>query len=197
MKSGRWKWFSALLCVSVFVTPKMVRAVPTLDLWMTGELAGTDITIEVHRTNTDFGLAGLSYSLQFSESLWLSREYSNYGWIANDGLFDNSNPLDGAAAVSLTTATFDTVASPAGAEFAADTSGIVELLTFSDVTLMQERWIYFDVLTPQASNGAGNDLETTLQGSINVTSFAVYVPEPTTLVLIGVGGLTLLRKHRK
>jgi len=186
--------------------PNKADAVPILDLWMTGELVGAELAVEVHRTNTDFGLGGLTYELQFSESLELSREYSDYGWLANDGLFDNSSPLDSTAPVSLVSATFDTVANPAGTEFPADTSGTVEVLTFTNVALVPARWLFIDILMPQASDGSGQDLETDLGGSINIISqnglpephtFGVYVvPEPSTLILFGLGSLVLVNRKR-
>jgi len=194
-----------LLCAWV-MSPKRADAVPVLDLWMTGELIGTQLTVEVHRTNTDFGLGGLSYDLQFSESLELTREYSDYGWFANDGVYDSSSPLDGAAPVSLSSATFDTVADPAGSEFPAGTSGAVEILTFTNVVLSPARWLFVDILALQASDGSGQNLETDLGGSINVISqnglpephtFGVYVvPEPSTLLLFGLGGLIFVSRKR-
>lgn len=212
------KLFMVLLFAGVcLMASKKANAVPLLELWMTGELVGTELTVEIHRTNTDFGLGGLSYNLQFSESLELSREYSDYGWIADDGIFDISNPVDidgGSVPDWFTSIRFDTVRDPAGSEFAAGTSGTVELLTITldDLT---PRWIYFDLSGASASDGQGQHLETTLGGSINVIptiypnpipssldppepghSMAYGVPEPTTLLLIGVGSLVLLKKRR-
>lgn len=217
IKSG--KLFIVLLFAGVcLMASKKANAVPLLELWMTGELVGTELTVEIHRTNTDFGLGGLSYNLQFSESLYLSREYSDYGWVANDGVFDISNPVDigagGSASATLNSIRFDTVFNPPGSEFPAGTAGTVESLaiTLYDLT---PRWIYFDIVTPSASDGLGQNLETTLGGSINVIStiypdpippsldtpepghsLAYGVPEPTTLMLFGLGGL-FLRKKRK
>ena len=106
-------------------------AAPQLDLWATGSFnSGTStIDVQVHRTNTAFGLGGLSYNLQFSESLNLTREYSDYGWVANDGLFDNSNPIDGASPASFPSIHFETVHSPAGTEFVAG-SGIGRVFAY-------------------------------------------------------------------
>jgi hypothetical protein len=176
-------------------------AAPTLDLSMTGGFnpVTSTATAQVNRTNTDFGLGGLSYNLQFSESLNLTREYSDYGWMANDGIFDSSIPTDGSTG-SFTNIRFDTVHSPAGSEFSPG-SGTVESLniTLSNLT---PRWIYFDIIAPSASNGSGTDLITGLGGSINIIpagahTLVIYIPEPTTMLLFSIGGLFALKKHRK
>jgi hypothetical protein len=201
------KYFVMLILIGVcLVSSQTTNAALELDLWMTGELVGTELTVEVHRTNTEFGLGGLSYNLQFSESLETSREYSDYGWIANNIVFDGSSPEDGDSPVSLTNAVFDTVVNPAGTEFPADTSGVVEMLTFTNISMLSERWIYIDLQAPDASDGSGQSLIGDLGGSINVIdqsglpeahTFGIYVvPEPTTFVLFGLGSLALLKRRK-
>lgn len=184
-----------------------------LVLEMSAERVGDELFVEVNRTNTGFGLGGLSYNLQFSEALGVTREYSDYGWFANDGVFDISSPLDDTSAY-LTSARFDTVAYPLDSEFDANTTGIVELFTF-DVSLM-ERWLYFDLSDASASNGLGDDLESTLGGSVSIIdtvlilppgldptgpaeqghTLAIFVPEPATLMFLALGGTVLLKKRR-
>jgi len=200
------KYFVPFILVCVFLSAQTLSATPLLELWMTGELVGTELNVEVHRTNTDFGLGGLSYNLQFSESLEVSREYSDYGWIASDSLFDSSSPADGDAPISVTGAVFDTLVNPVGTEFPADSSNVVELLTFTNISLTSERWIYIDILTPDASDGSGLSLIVDLGGSINIIAqnglpethtFGIYVvPEPTTFVLFGLGSLILLKRRK-
>jgi hypothetical protein len=193
--------FLMLACFSVCtVWSQQVNAVPQLGLSMTGSFnsATSTITAQVNRTNTDFGLGGLSYTLSFSESLNLTREYSDYGWITNDGLFDNSNPVDGSSSASFLNIGFDTIHSPAGSEFSAG-SGIVESLTIH-ISNLTPRWIYFDIISPSASNGAGSDLISNLGGSINIGQgheLAIQIPEPVSLALFGLGGLVALRRQKK
>ena len=207
MKSG--KWLIVILCAAVlFIVSTEANADPVLDLWMTGGLVGTELTVEIHRTNTEFGLGGLSYNLQFSEPLELSREYSDHDWVANDGLFDTSNPIDigasGSASATLNSIRFDTVSNPPGSEFPAGIPDTVELLTITLYDLTP-RWIYFDIVTPSASDGQGQNLETTLNGSINVIpmpglpdshTYGAEVPEPTTLMLFALGSAILLKKRK-
>lgn len=203
MKRGRV--FPYVLFIMCAISLKSANADPALDLWMAGGFDGTStIEVWVSRTNVDFGLGGLSYNLQFSESLNLTREYSFYGWIANDGLFDNSNPGDDSTG-SFTSIYFDTAHDPAGTEFSAG-SGTVESLTI-EVTDLTPRWIYFDILSPSASNGSGADL-LNLGGTLDVIpddtqapesghTLAVYVPEPATMLFLSLGGIFVLKKHRK
>ncbi len=206
--------------ITCFMAAQKANAVITLDLWITGDYNVATATLEnaeVHRTNTDFGLGGLSYNLQLTESLELSREYSDHDWIADDGIFDASNPVDingGSVLDWFTSIRFDTVHDPVGSEFSSGSSGIVEAFTFSPLDDLTPRWIYFDLVAPSASDGSGQDLVNTLGGSINIIdtivipsgfdppapepnhTLAVYVPEPTTLIFFGLGGL-FLRKKRK
>ena len=211
MKRSKWLKLGLSLVVVFLLSGVLSAQSPSLDLWMDASLSGATLEVDVWRENIGFGLGGLSYDLLFSESLDLSREYSDYGWVADDGLFDISSPVDVGASGSIpgifTSITFDTVADPNGSEFAAGTSGIVELLniTLDDFT---PRWIYFDIVSPSASNGAGDDLVTILQGTLNVIAddnpdppeqghtLAVYVPEPGTIFLFGLGGLALMRKRK-
>lgn len=197
---------ASLVVVLAAVLAPAAAAEPVLDLSLTGQLDDTTLTVEVHRTNQQFGLGGLYYELQFSETLDVPREYSDFGWVASDGLWDYSNPLDGAAPVSLISATFDTVADPPASEFPADTSGTVEVLTFSGLSTTVARWIYLDIMSPSASDGIGRDLVSELGGSINVIdqqglpvlhTFGVHVtPEPSTIMLFTLAGLLLLRKRK-
>lgn len=204
MKRGRV--FSLVLIVIMhMISVRLTNADPALDLWM--DFNSETSTVEVHRTNTEFGLGGLSYDLQFSETLQLTnREYSDYGWIANDGLFDSSNPGDGSTG-SFTNIYFDTAHSPAGTEFGAGTTGIVESLGINIID-PTPRWIYFDILSPSTSDGAGTDLMN-LGGSLNIIpddnldapeqghTLAVYVPEPTTMLFFGLGGIFALKRRKK
>ena len=189
--------FVVLLVASLLGSGTVV-AQPILDLSIDGHLTDTELVVTVHRTNTGFGLGGLSYDLQFSEPLDFTREYSDHGWVAGDGLWDNSIPTDGTPVVGLTSARFDTVADPAGSEFPEDSSGTVEVLTFTNVALTPVRWVFIDLLAPQASDGSARDLETTLGGTINVIpgedvpdghTFGIIVPEPASLMLLMLGGL--------
>lgn len=195
-----------ILFVSVFICAGKVLAVPQLDLWMQHQRVNSDLVIEVHRENIDFGLGSLSYDLDFSEPLDVIREYSDYGWIAGDESWDKSDPLDAVASTDLEGVRFDTVHNPTGTEFPSDTSGIVEVLTFNGIFDTPKRWIYFDIASPQASNGSGADLETGLGGTINIIektgipeshTYGVNVPEPGILILFGVGSLLMLRKSKK
>jgi len=216
-KQGRMNILCKLMlilgCVCIFaIAPAPAGAAivpsqsdpPELVLSMTGTLVGNQLTVDVHRTNTGFGLGGLAYDLQFSETLEMTRQYGLFGWVANDGLFDGSNPLDGASPVSRTTALFNTVSGMQGGEFPAGTSGTVEVLTFTNIDLVSPRWIYIDILTPQASNGNGDNLVTTLNGSINVIAqpglpethtFGVFVPEPATVILLGLGAFMAIKRR--
>ena len=198
MKRGRV--FPLLVCfVLCVISPRSANAVPQLDLWMTHDFSGTSpFEIQVHRTNTDFGLGSLTYNLQFSESLNLTREYSDHGWVADtvsiDDVYDNSSPIDGSSG-SFTNIYFDTVHSPAGEEFGVG-SGVVEALTI-EIIDWTPRWIYLDVVSPAATNGSGVDLITGLGGSLTVSpgsnpyaleqghTLAIYIPEPITMVLFG------------
>ena len=202
MKRGRVFQLSVsfVLCVGLF---ESAGAAPGLDLSM--EFNWVNMSAEVHRANTDFGLGALAYDLQFSELLNLTREYSDYGWVANDGLFDSSNPVDGTSN-SFASIRFDTVHSPAGSEFSAGTAGVVESLTVLDLT---PRWVYFDISSPVATNGAGSNLVSGLGGTLTVLpddnpdapeqghTLAVYIPEPMTMLLLGLGGIFTLRKRGK
>ncbi|MBN2020329.1 MAG: hypothetical protein JW749_08895 [Sedimentisphaerales bacterium] len=195
MKRGRIFVMTCVVLCAVFT--QQVNAVPHLDLWM--EFDSGSSTVEVHRTNTDFGLGSLTYDLVFSESLNLTREYSDYGWTANDGLFDSSSPADGSSG-SFDNIRFNTVHSPAGSEFSPG-SGIVESfeITSSDST---PRWIYFSISSPIATNGNGENLVSGLGGSLSVLpdvgnyTLGVYIPEPASLTLFALGCFIAIRKKR-
>jgi hypothetical protein len=214
VKSGKLLSVLSLVIVCLLMPGKASVAVE-LVLEMSAERLGDELFVTVNRTNTGFGLGALSYDLQFSEALVTTREYSDYGWYANDGLFDISNPTDGSSPDFFTDVRFDTAFDPAGEEFPPDTSGIVEVLTLSD-DFLTGRWIYFDLLVESASNGSGANLETTLGGTISIIdnvfilppeldptgpaeqghTLAVYIPEPATLMLLALGGTVLLKKRR-
>jgi len=191
---------------SIFICTGKVSAEPQLDLWIEHQRNNSDLVIEIYRENTGFGLGGLSYNLELSEPLDVIREYSNYGWIAGDGFWDNSNPVDGVSSTDLSSVRFDTTREPTGSEFTQNTSGIVEVLTFPGIFDTPEHWIYFDLADTQATDGSGAYLETDLGGSINIIekqgmpenhTYGVYVPEPSTLILFSFGSLLLLRKKKK
>jgi hypothetical protein len=201
MKRGRV--FPLVVFGIIFaISQRPSNAAPALDLWM--EFNSGTSTVEVHRENIDFGLGSLTYDLAFNAPQNIAREYSSYGWVANDGEFDGGTPGDGSTG-SFASVFFDTVHSPAGTEFAAGT-GIVETLTFVDPT---PRWIFFDILSPIATDGAGTSLVADppygLGGTLTVRAdpdgqghtFAVYIPEPVTILLFGAGGLFVLTKPKK
>lgn len=216
-----WNWFLMVGVVLVFcltTTPGANAQTPTLDFWMTGPGGITEpyyahpgevFDIAVWRENTVSGLGGLSYTMEFNETLDLVREYSDCGWIANDGLWDSSNPGDGDS-FNGPSIYFDTVHDPAGTEFPADTSGCVEIITITlsaDPTL---RWITFDLINPSASNGQGVDWELPspngLGGIINIGgvnipdaslhTYGVHVPEPVTLSLLSLGLGFVVRRRK-
>lgn len=139
----------------------------------------SSVTIEISRTNTEQGLGGLAYNVNLSQTLLLTdREYGIFGWIANDGLFDNSVPLDdGAVSSSVQTFRFDTVvAGAAGAEFPPNTGGIVERFTIRTPPLgvipPQGLTITVDLTAVSASDGDGLDWMTSLGGAITVSTDA-------------------------
>ena len=194
--------FSALI---VFVTTSLVGAAPLLELWISGEITGNSLSVEVHSANTGFGFGGLSYDLQLSEVAELTREYSDYGWVANDGLWDNSNPPEGSVPAVVGIARFDTVVEPVGTEFPPGSSGIVETLNLTGISPTPHRWFYIDLVDPQASDGQGRTLVSELGGSINVIeqqglpethTFGVFIPEPTAVVLLAIGFLGLRKRRR-
>lgn len=151
-------------------------AAPTLTLTVSGPstaLPSSDVVIQIMRDNTEQGLGGLAYDLNLDMTLTLvDREYSNFGWLANDGLFDNGAPVDdNNASGNFSTLRFDTIpAGGGGAEFPADTIGIVEQLTFRmpppGVIPPQGLTIGIDLANVSASNGAGSDWTTALGGAI-------------------------------
>ncbi len=201
--------FLMIICFGVCVIwLQHANADPALDLWMTTDnyiVTTSPFEVYVQRTNTDFGLGSLSYNMQFSELLQLTREYSDYEWVTNDGLFDSTDPCDGFAG-TFTSIRFDTVHSPAGSEFS-PSSGDVETLTI-EVFDWTPRWVYFDIVSPAATDGLGVDLVTGIGGSISVIpddtpapeqghTLAVYIPEPATILLLSIGGLFTLKKRKK
>ena len=204
----RGRVFSLLVCfVLCVISPRSANAAPALNLWMEFN-SGTN-AVEVHRENIDFGLGALAYNMTFDgESLDLSREYSDYGWFANDGLWDSSTPGDGVSARGFfTSIRFDTARSPANSEFSPGT-GVVESITIWDLT---PRWIYFDILNNTSSpvvatNGAGVNIVQLPGGSAPIVipdpdgqghTLAVYIPEPATMLLLSLGGIFVLRKRKK
>ena len=200
MKQG--KVVIALICLNICVmSSQQAIAEPALNLSITGsfESSTSTISVQVNRENSEFGLGGLIYNLHFSESLLLSREYSDYGWLASDGIFDGSSPKDttsGSSSLgSFSDISFETACNPAGSEFAAGT-GIVESLNIQ-LSDLDTRDITFSFGSIQASDGLGNNLVTGLGGSITSTPFTIQVPEPMSIALLGLGGLAILRKYRR
>jgi hypothetical protein len=192
---------AALLC---FVTTVLGVESPKLTLWTESEFISGQIEVKVHRQNDGFGLGGLAYSMNFSESLNVIREYSDYGWVTKDGIFDLCDPADGENALNISTLHFDTVVEPPAAEFASGSTGIVETIRLTPTDIATPRWIYFDLGNAFASNGSGDDLKVSLGGSVDLLlntnlpeshMAGIYIPEPITLLLFGCGGMMLLRKR--
>ncbi|NLX07083.1 MAG: PEP-CTERM sorting domain-containing protein [Phycisphaerae bacterium] len=218
MKNGQLVVLCLLAGVCV-IGSGVAAAAPELDLWIGGPftdssqpaVSGTQMTLEVLRSSSNSGLANLTYTFDLSENLQMvNREYSDYGWVANDGLFDNSDPADGSLSASFSSLRFDTVASPAGTEFDPNTSGVVEQLTFTVPAVTSPRWIFFDVLGVTATDGNGIDWVTALCGTIEVNpdylfsraevgthTFGVFVPEPATLMILMVALGLGAGKHRR
>lgn len=68
--------FLMIICFGVCIVGlQLANADTMLDLWMTGKFDPETMIIDanVHRINTEFGLGSLSYDMQFSELLQLTR----------------------------------------------------------------------------------------------------------------------------
>ena len=161
-------------------TAPAVVAAPTITLTVTGSstvLPSSDVTLQINRANTEQGLGGLAYTISLDTMLEVvGREYSDFGWVAADGLFDNSNPVDDNNASGVfQTMRFDTIpAGAAGAEFPANTAGTVEQITLRmpapGLIPPNGLMIGLDLINVSASNGAGADWTLGLGGSIVVAT---------------------------
>jgi len=189
-RSTRAKSFSRVILVPIatyiglaspeFAATGVALGAPQLDLSVSAPASAppdSNVMIEISRANTERGLGGLAYDVILSQSLHMvAREYSDFGWIANDGFFDNGDPKDsGAVSADFQAFTFDTVAAgPAGAEFPPDSSGLVERFTIrtppAGTIPPQGLTITVDLSDVSASDGAGADWTTSLGGTISVAT---------------------------
>jgi hypothetical protein len=203
------KRFIITLCiVCLFFAGKIFAVTASLDLSMTGSFDDNTntITAQVNRTHSGFGLGVLNYTLGLSETLRLSREYSDHGWIANDGDRDTSNPIDmgptGSAPATFNSITLATSKNPAGTDFF-DAFEIVELITIQ-LTDLTPRWIYFDITSASALTAEGEDMVTEFGGTLNIIpdqtghTLGIYVtPEPSTMAMLAIGSLALIKRRKK
>jgi hypothetical protein len=196
--------------------PAQVYGIPELNISIDGPdqaQAGTEVSLEVIRDHTEVDLAGIAYDLNIidgstSDPLAVEitdREYSDFGWIANDGLFDVSNPVDDDnVSVTLSSMRFDTVVDPLGSAFEAGTSGNVEVFSFIIPEVASPRWIMLDINFESASNEMGQDWEQDLSGVVNLipgstpeTSeymHGIWVPEPNSLMFVLFGLIVTLKR---
>lgn len=204
MSTSVWSVARALLVALAWLAPSAAGA-PVLNLAIDGPDHASSpawVTIEIVAANTDFSLGGLSYSLEFSisgsaTSVWVtSREYAAHGWVANDGLFDNSVPAQGTGlSEEVSKVRFDTVLAPAGDAREAGASGIVETLGLQIPAGLPDGTVLdVSLVGISASDGLGNDLVTYLGGSAPAPlGLQITVPEPLSMVLLGMGGLAAIR----
>lgn len=185
--------------VSAFAAPSW--ATPILDLSMSGPAtmpSPGNATITIIATNVDFGLAGLVYTVQASVVVDVSaRQYSSYGWFANDGSLDNCSPAEEAVGTGLTSFYFDTLLSPVLSERPAGTTATVEHFDIAipaglaDGTVI-DLWLS-DV---SASDGGANDLEGSLGGQVTTSGLQIIVPEPRAWAMALLLGGLFLRRSR-
>jgi catechol 2,3-dioxygenase-like lactoylglutathione lyase family enzyme len=203
---------SGAFCLNL---PAEAIEIPKLDLWVTGPAQaqpGDIIEVTTHRANTQYGLAGLSYDLEFSIPLnELTRVYSAYGWIANEAnpAFDYCDPLEGDPAGIYDKIEFSTLADPFPSEFQPG-EGIIEVITLTiPGDAVVDSWVTFDLIFKDASDAFGYSwLDLAGAEGINVLpspepevaplAYGVkIVPEPATLSLLAFGwGLARLRRKR-
>lgn len=176
-------------------------ATPLLELSISGPAVAPSpgvVTITVNAANSDLGLGGLSYTLESSIAVgFADRSYSPFGWVANDGDFDNCDPAEGAAGANGTAIYFDTVFAPAGSERPSGSSGPIEQFHLAIPAGLSDGTILTLLLSSvQASNGAGDDVQSTLGGTISTSELQILVPEPSCLAFIGLSLATLHRRRR-
>lgn len=175
-------------------------ALPILDLSIVGPVTASSpgtVTISILATTTDFELGGLSYAVEpqiggSTAALEVSnRNYSQFGWIANDNDMDNCSPAEGASAVSTSSIYFDTVVE---SQFASgsfvdrfDLAIPAGLIDGTVITLL--------LSDPQASNAVGDDLVSALNGQITTAPLTIVVPEPASVFLMLFLGTFALRRR--
>lgn len=180
-----------LVLVLAFSSAECLAA-PLLTLTLDGPAQASSpdhVVMKVNATNADFGLGGLSYTLETSVPLTLSgRSYSAFGWEANDGLFDNCLPAEGALPIEATSFRFDTVFSPAGGERAVGASGMVEQIEFAlPAGLPEGSVIALAFSAVSASDGMGVDLVVDMGGTASTTGWQILIPEPSSLLMLLAG----------
>ncbi len=182
-----------VLAPILLFTSSYCLAAPILSLSVNGPMQAAspgEVIISVEAVNSDFPLGGLSYTLQSSVPLSMTaRSYSGFGWVANDGLFDNCSPQQGATLANATSFKFDTVFAPASSERLVGSTGSVEQLHLAiPAGLPKGSIISFSLSNVSASNGVGTDLAA-LAGTVSTSGLQILVPEPASLLLLVIGTL--------
>jgi hypothetical protein len=104
---------------------------------------------------------------------------------------------EGATLTDATSFKFDTVFAPVASERAAGASGVIEQLAFAiPAGLADGSVIAFSLSTISASDGLGSDLVVGLGGTSSATGWQIVIPEPGTLVLLGLAGVAVGRRRR-
>lgn len=162
-------------------------------------------TVSILGKNSDFGLGGLRYRVSFlcsvaalTSPVISDRDYGSFGWVANDGLFDNSSPAEGSAAASFGNLILDTAVAPAGSERPAGADAVVEQFTINIPAGIPNGTVLTIALDQiSASNGNGDDFITSMGGRITTGDLSItIVPEPALLSVAGLLGGVLLRRRR-